>query len=1117
MKILNQSIIRRCTAVLCTILFVMTLVLGIGNGVAFAEEDNSQYYLKGNDDYLSLEAYDVPEAAPGSFYVEAEKGIISGGIMNVIEDDDASEGKGIAAPAGVSRTNGDEIKNVDARYRINVTTPGLYRIYVRMKTPAKTQKSTHFAFDESRYRRVDYSTTLGDYTWYTSNATDRYIFSETHTSVTAAYLDKGIHVLNVKARQGGHIIDCILITKETWTPMGYGSLPNEPYRYTDAELKVIDYENSLPKLVIDGNKWLTDVKIKKDGGELIVPMRNLMNIMGVDVKLSDEYYLASYNRNYIKVYINSDVAIVNGREIKMTRKSYLYEDNVLMVPLSALKQAFDFEYTYDEVDHTTNITTNFHIENSIRRESADIIESDPYLYGATYKLKINRPNAKVKVWLKRRMDTFYAGQWQEYTRAKFKGGWKGNGGSKIDYYWGEIFTPTFKNGYFEGDCGKLYRGSGYDMKVSVIDGDYTDTFIIEKAIRTLSLDFREYTEDEDWLITDGKLVAIPTFENIGYYIDEADPETTCEVWFKEKGATQWKQAFQPFYDTRVTGGQYRGSIVYLNEDTEYEIKAEIIKNDKVIRTETTECRTWTSDVPIAKTIPISEIYEQGKNRPLALRNLKGAADGWIKIVGDGETVIDAGNEWLQSVYLADCEYVILEGLTVKGGEKYGINLNHGCENIRIINCDISGWSTSGVLNPWLNGYIVDGNIRNLDGGIRIWNAKNVVVERCYIHDTLGNTNPWTFGDTSTFDEHWIRQHPAGPTAMLLGGAQGLVVRYNDMSGSDQHRFNDIMECEINGGNYAGPGFDSDIYGNMWYCNEDDSLEIDSAGRNVRVYENRSEQSLCGVSTAPTNVGPLYIYRNLFTNRGNSQNDNDNPSVKIDGGEGMQFILNNTMSTSIRSSGLFLHGFARNNITTQSRNGGGGEAEIADYDIVTEQDKKPSESYEPHGFFTQPEYQAAELGDFRLATGSVGVDQGEYLNNFSDVAVGKTDIGAFEKGGKYNFFPYRPIDASADKYFASFKNKGETTVTFKLGVIEDGLTYRIHTNLQNEFLQIEGVDCDLTGVAESGKTYTVKIKGDLSNHYIWLNNRKLYLDEGNGMLFFRFSNGLSVPVTVYVEK
>ena len=663
MKIINQIAIRKYTAALFSAVFAFSLVLGIGNKVT-ANEDMKQYYLKGNDDYLLLDAYDVPEAEPGSFYVEAEKGIISGGIMSVVEDEDASEGKGIAAPAGVNRSKAEEIKNVDARYRINVTKPGLYRIYVRMKTPAKTQKSTHFAFDENKYRRVDYSTTLGDYTWYTSNATDRNIISETYTSVTAAYLDKGVHILNAKARQGGHIIDCILITNKTWTPMGFGSLPSEPYRYTEAELKIIDYENQLPKLIIDGNKWLTDVKIQKDGGELIVPMRNMMNIMGIEVKLCDEYYLASYDRNYIKVYINSDEAVVNGKEIKMTKKSYLYEDNVLMVPLSALQQAFDFDYTYDENDHTTNITTHFRTEEFIRRESADIIETDPYLYGATYKLKIDRPNAKIKVWLKRRMDSFYAGQWQEYTRAKFKGGWKGSGGSKMDYYWGQIFTPTYENGYFEGDCGSLYRGSGYDMKVSIVDGDFTDTFIIEKAIKTLALDFREYTEDEDWLITGGKLVAIPTFENISCYVDEADPETTCEIWFKEKGNTEWRKAFQPFYDTRVTGGQYRGSIVYLKEDTEYEIKAEIKKDGKVIRTETTQYRTWASDVPIAKTINIADIYESGNFEPLVLRNIKGSADGWIKIVGDGKTVVDAGHGWKQSVYLSNCEYVILEGLTV---------------------------------------------------------------------------------------------------------------------------------------------------------------------------------------------------------------------------------------------------------------------------------------------------------------------------------------------------------------------------------------------------------------------------------------------------------------------
>lgn len=1086
-------------------------LFGSFSAIGYAEDEN--YYLKGNDSYLSLEAYDVEQAEPGSFYAEAEKGVLSDGIMNVIDDENASGGKGIAASGGISRPDGDEIEKVDARYRINVTEPGLYTVYVRMMTPASSQKSTHFAFDDEKYRRVDYSTTLGDYTWYTSSTQG--ITNVNYQSFSSAYLAKGTHVLNLKARQGGHVIDCILITKQAWTPMGFGSLPGEPYRYTKAELDELEYERSLSKLTIDGVKWLTDVYIQKQGGEFMVPMRNVLNMMGIDVKIRSEYYLASYNRSYLKVYINSDEAVANGREFKMSVSSYLWEDNVLMVPLSALLKAFDFKYTFDSSDNTVYITTNFSTDGSIRRESSDLLEYEAYMYGAKYKLKINRPNASVNVWLKRQTSSFYQGQWQEYTKAKFKGGWMGNSSSKINFFWGKLFPPEFENGYFDGDCGPLYRDSVYDMKVSVTDGDYNDTFIIESAIKTLPLDFREYVEDEDWLITNGELITIPTFENISYYIDAAESDS-CEVLYRETGESEWKKAYKPVYDERVTGGQWRGSIVYLNEDTEYEVMAKIKKDGKVIKTAESKCRTWKTDVPIAKTVSISELYENGSYQPLVLRNICGTEDGYIKIVGDGKTVIDAGRDWNESVYVADCKYLILEGLKVKGGDKYGVNITWNCENVRLINCDVSEWGASGVLNPWLKSYLVDGNVRNLDGGVRIWGSKNIVVERCYIHDTMGSTNPWSYGDPTSFSDYWSRNHPAGPSAMLLGGSQGLVIRYNDMSGSDKHRFNDVMECEINGGNYAGPGFDSDIHGNLWYCNEDDSLEIDSSGRNVRVYENRSEQSLCGISTAPTNIGPLYIYRNLFVNRGSSDGT-ASFAVKIDDGEGMQFIFNNTMSTDIRSQGLFLHGLSRNNITAKSRNGGGGESETADYDIITGQDLKPTESYEPHGFFEQPEYINAENGDFRLKPGSLGIDCGETLDNFSSVANGKTDIGAFEEGGKYKFFPYRPIDMSSDKYYAAINNKGETTVTFNLGEIEEGLSYRIHTNLQNEFLTLEGVDCDLSGAAEPGKSYTVKIKGDLSNHYMWLHNEKQYLSQGNGMLYFRLSNGFSVPVTVCVKK
>ena len=232
---------------------------------------------------------------------------------------------------------------------------------------------------------------------------------------------------------------------------------------------------------------------------------------------------------------------------------------------------------------------------------------------------------------------------------------------------------------------------------------------------------------------------------------------------------------------------------------------------------------------------------------------------------------------------------------------------------------------------------------------------------------------------------------------------------------------------------------------------------------------------------------------------------------------MQFIFNNTMSTDIRSQGVFLHGLSRNNITTKARNGGGGADEIADYDIVTAQSLKPSKDYEPNGYFEQPKYVNAADGDYHLVKNSLGIDDGQNLDNFSKYSVGRTDIGAFEDDGKIEFFPYRPIDISANKYYVEIKDGEEAIVEIDTGIVDENLDYKIHANLQNDFLTLEGIDCELEGKVCSSTKYTVKIKADLSNHYYWLNNNKMYLNEGNGMLYFRFSNGLSLPITICVKK
>lgn len=57
----------------------------------------------------------------------------------------------------------------------------------------------------------------------------------------------------------------------------------------------------------------------------------------------------------------------------------------------------------------------------------------------------------------------------------------------------------------------------------------------------------------------------------------------------------------------------------------------------------------------------------------------------------------------------------------------------------------------------------------------------------------------------------------------------------------------------------------DVYGNtLAYC-QDDGIEMDGGAVNVRVFENRIEETYSGISTAPNRLGPSYVYRNVVHN------------------------------------------------------------------------------------------------------------------------------------------------------------------------------------------------------------------------------------------------------------
>ena len=67
-------------------------------------------------------------------------------------------------------------------------------------------------------------------------------------------------------------------------------------------------------------------------------------------------------------------------------------------------------------------------------------------------------------------------------------------------------------------------------------------------------------------------------------------------------------------------------------------------------------------------------------------------------------------------------------------------------------------------------------------------------------------------------------------------------------GSDEHRWNDVIESSNNSAADGGFFRDSDISGNFLAFGNDDGVELEGGGMNVRFYRNKIEGTTCGIST-----------------------------------------------------------------------------------------------------------------------------------------------------------------------------------------------------------------------------------------------------------------------------
>jgi len=383
----------------------------------------------------------------------------------------------------------------------------------------------------------------------------------------------------------------------------------------------------------------------------------------------------------------------------------------------------------------------------------------------------------------------------------------------------------------------------------------------------------------------------PLINSIGIVIYGQDETSTATVRFRADDEMRWQKglnlSWEPVY------GSFAGSIVYLNADTTYHIEVQITDQNGEQQEHVFQTKTKPNSPPIdpEKVYYLSDIYSGGQLDLEAL-NISGSADGYAKIIGDGQ-VIEASSDDLAAVNIGAQSYVMLENLTIKGGQRYGIFAKKA-HHIWIKGCNVSEFGREAVdirdglayASPTTNSPI------NYDSGIYLERSGIAVIEECEVHSPNLGANSWQVG------------HPKGANALQVWAYHDsdayrgeFIVRNNRFYGAPNHRFNDVIEGRKNFERRGGFVRNSAIYNNYLAYANDDLIEIDGGQQNVLVYGNEMEQGYAGISIAPNMLGPSYIFHNHIHNLGD-ETGKEWTAIKAGGliskPAGRTFILENVL-------------------------------------------------------------------------------------------------------------------------------------------------------------------------------------------------------------------------------
>mgnify|MGYP000362618184 CR=1 FL=1 len=513
-----------------------------------------------------------------------------------------------------------------------------------------------------------------------------------------------------------------------------------------------------------------------------------------------------------------------------------------------------------------------------------------------------------------------------------------------------------------------------------------------------------------------------TYNSLGLYWKPTGGTAKKEVTvaYRKAGSDTWKEALPLWFDDMQHPGsaeehtaEYRGSIVYLDAGTAYEVKLTFDGTlERIV-----PAMTRSDKFKIAKKITLSDSMDD-----IYTISEGGSADtGYVLYEMPEGTVWDA-NDSLDHQVKVDASYVILRGLTLKGAKVHGIVLG-GVTDVVIEDCDISGWGSTRE----------NGQAYNLNAAIyaKANALERITIQNNDLHHPRSDSNSWNQKRPGSKSSH-----PEGPQAIVFfSGQGGHVIRFNRIYSDFDHMFNDGMG-EVHNFSYGGfPVKDSDIHDNFVSHCWDDGLEIEGANMNVRVYNNYIDNTYGAIGAAAPSLGPMYIFRNVYgiSIKHNGTNPNDYRGhylVKL-GNEkpqwthGRMYIFHNTNLqppafegftdlTSGAQSGIV---FTSNKKTQQnivSRNNLLDLRKESDWAIRdTQQTVNNDFDYDMHdgrtlykdgsganNIIAGPSYQRRADGQLELQPGTPGHNAGVRIPNFNDDFVGDApDMGAIETGSQ----------------------------------------------------------------------------------------------------------------------